>query len=33
VLETFTSDDLSTAELTDLAGTPDHQGIVARVEP
>ena len=29
----WTSDDLAPGELTRLAGSPDHQGIVAEVEP
>jgi 23S rRNA (guanosine2251-2'-O)-methyltransferase len=29
----LTSDELSSAELTDLAGSPDHQGVVAEVDP
>jgi 23S rRNA (guanosine2251-2'-O)-methyltransferase len=33
VRRVWTSADLSTAELTRLAGSPDHQGFVAEVEP
>jgi len=33
VLRKWTSDDTDAAELTRLAGSPDHQGIVAEVEP
>ncbi len=33
VRRVWTSDDLATAELTRLAGSPDHQGIVAEVDP
>jgi 23S rRNA (guanosine2251-2'-O)-methyltransferase len=29
----LTADELSPAELTDLAGSPDHQGVVAEVDP
>lgn len=33
VLRRFTSEELGPAKLTELAGSPDHQGIVAEVEP
>ena len=33
VRRVWTSDDLAPAELTRLAGSPDHQGIVAEVDP
>ncbi len=33
VLRVVTADEASTDELTALAGSPDHQGIVAEVEP
>jgi 23S rRNA (guanosine2251-2'-O)-methyltransferase len=33
VLRTYTAADTSPEELTRLAGSPDHQGIVAEVEP
>jgi 23S rRNA (guanosine2251-2'-O)-methyltransferase len=33
VLRVWTTDELSTGELTRLAGSPDHQGIVAEVDP
>ncbi len=33
VLRVLTADDVSPEELTRLAGSPDHQGIVAEVEP
>lgn len=33
VLRTYTADDASPEELTRIAGSPDHQGIVAEVEP
>jgi 23S rRNA (guanosine2251-2'-O)-methyltransferase len=33
VLRVVTADDASPGELTALAGSPDHQGIVAEVEP
>ena len=33
VLRVWTTDDLPASELTRLAGSPDHQGVVAEVEP
>jgi 23S rRNA (guanosine2251-2'-O)-methyltransferase len=33
VRRVWTADDLDTAELTRLAGSPDHQGVVAEVDP
>jgi 23S rRNA (guanosine2251-2'-O)-methyltransferase len=33
VRRVWTTDDLSASELTRLAGSPDHQGVVAEVEP
>ena len=33
VLRVWTSDDLPAHELTRLAGSPDHQGVVAEVDP
>lgn len=33
VHRTWTADQLSTEELTRLAGSPDHQGVVAEVDP
>ncbi|MGH2964278.1 MAG: 23S rRNA (guanosine(2251)-2'-O)-methyltransferase RlmB [Solirubrobacterales bacterium] len=33
VRRVWTSDDLSASELTRLAGSPDHQGVVAEVDP
>ena len=33
VRRTWTVDELSDAELTELAGSPDHQGFVAEVDP
>lgn len=33
VREVWTADEASTGELTRLAGSPDHQGVVARVDP
>jgi 23S rRNA (guanosine2251-2'-O)-methyltransferase len=33
VRRTWTSDDLSASELTRLAGSPEHQGVVAEVDP
>ncbi len=33
VRRVWTSDDLAAADLTRLAGSPDHQGIVAEVDP
>jgi 23S rRNA (guanosine2251-2'-O)-methyltransferase len=33
VRRVWTADDLDSAELTRLAGSPDHQGIVAEVDP
>ena len=33
VLRVWTTDDLPASELTQLAGSPDHQGVVAEVEP
>jgi 23S rRNA (guanosine2251-2'-O)-methyltransferase len=33
VRRVWTADDVDTAELTRLAGSPDHQGIVAEVDP
>src|SRR5204862_4531140 len=33
VRRVWTTDDLSSSELTRLAGSPDHQGLVAEVDP
>lgn len=33
VRRVWTADELSDAELTELAGSPDHQGLVAEVDP
>jgi 23S rRNA (guanosine2251-2'-O)-methyltransferase len=33
VRKVWTGDELSEAELTELAGSPDHQGVVAEVDP
>ena len=33
VRRVWTADDVSPAELTELAGSPDHQGVVAEVDP
>jgi 23S rRNA (guanosine2251-2'-O)-methyltransferase len=33
VRQVWTADELNDAELTELAGSPDHQGVVAEVDP